>query len=72
MLKSICGCDDGYRLAKETITVNNTTTADADANNANKKVICKSCAPLTNCISEINNRQVDNARDTDKAMSMYN
>ena len=51
MLKSICGCDDGYRLAKETITVNNTTTADTDANNANKKVICKSCAPLTNCIS---------------------
>ena len=72
MLKSICRCDDGYRLVKETIKVNNKTTTDTDANNANKKVICNSCAPLTNCISEINNRQLDNARDTDKAMSMYN
>ena len=41
--------------------VNNTAAADADANNTNKKVIFKNCTPFTNCISEINNTQVDNA-----------
>lgn len=50
-------------LAKRTITFPNTAVADTDANNANKRVICKSCAPLTNCISEINNRQADNSSD---------
>ena len=55
-----------------TITVNNTAAAGAAANNANKKVIFKNCAPFTNCISEINNMQVDNAKDTDIVMSMYN
>ena len=37
----------------------------ADANNANKKVIFKICAPFTNCISEIKNTQVDNAKEID-------
>ena len=43
------------------ITVNNTAAADADANKTNKKVIFKNSAPFSNCISEINNTQVDNA-----------
>ena len=34
-----------YTLVKGTITVNNTAAEDADANNANKKVIFKNCAP---------------------------
>ena len=37
-----------------------------------KKVIFKNCAPFTNCISEINNTQVDNAKDIDILMPMYN
>ena len=37
-----------------------------------KKVIFKDCAPFTNCISEINNTQVDNAKDLDIVMPMYN
>ena len=41
------------------ITVTNTAAAAAAANNANKKVIFKNCAPFTNCISRINNIQVD-------------
>ena len=49
-----------------------TAAADADANNTNKKVIFKDCAPFTNCISEINNTQVDNAKDLDIVMPMYN
>ena len=32
----------------------------------------KNCAPFTNCISKINNTQVDNAKDIDVVMSMYN
>ena len=73
MLKSsLCDYSDAYIIVKGTITVNNTTAADADANNANKKVIFKSCAPFTNCITEINNTQVDNAIDVDIVMPMYN
>ena len=37
-----------------------------------KKVIFKNRAPFTNCISEINNAQVDNAKDIDIVMLMYN
>ena len=69
---SLCDYSDAYILVKGTITVNNTAAADADANNANKKVIFKNCAPFTNCISEIDNRQVDNAEDIDIVMPMYN
>ena len=32
----------------------------------------KNCAPFINCISEINNTQVDNAKDIDIVMPMYN
>ena len=38
----------------------------------NKQVTFKNCAPFTDCISEINNTQVDNAKDLDVVMSMYN
>ena len=73
MLKSsLCDYSDVYILVKGTITVNNTPAADPNANNTNKKVIFKNCAPFTNCISEINNIQVDNAKDIDIVMSMYN
>ena len=55
MLKySLCDYIDAYILVKGTITINNTGT-DAAPNNRNKKVIFKNCAPLTNCISKINN-----------------
>ena len=59
---SLCDYNDANILVKGTITVNNTAAADADANNTNKKVIFKNCSPFTNCISEINNTQVDNAK----------
>ena len=42
------------------------------ANPNNKKnVIIKSCAPFTDCISEINNTQTDNANYIDIVMPMY-
>ena len=65
------GYSDVYVHVKGTITVNNTAAADADANNTNKKVIFKNCAPFTICVSEINNTQVDNAKDIDIVMPMY-
>ena len=73
MLKSsLCDYSDAYILVKGTITVNNTAAAGAAANNTNKKVMFKNCAPFTNCISEINNTQIDNAKDIDIVIPMYN
>ena len=61
MLKfNLCDYSDAYILVKGTITVNNTAAANANADNTNKKVIFKNCTPFTNCISKINNTQVDN------------
>ena len=48
------------------------TLQGAAVNNNDKKVIFKNCAPFTNCISEINNTQIDNAKDIDIVMPMYN
>ena len=73
MLKSsLCDYSDAYILVKGTISVNNTAAAGAAANNDDKKVIFKNCAPFTNCISEINNTQIGNAKDIDIVMPMYN
>ena len=73
MLKSsLCDYSDAYILVKGTISANNTAAAGAAANNINRKAIFKNCAPFTNCISEINNMQTDNAKDIDIAMPMYN
>ena len=69
---SFCDYSDAYIHVKGTIIVNNTAAADADANNTNKKVIFKNCAPFTNCITEINNTDIDNAKDIDIVMPMYN
>ena len=35
-------------------------------------MIIKNCAPFTDCISEINNTQIDNAKGIDEVMPMYN
>ena len=73
MLKSsLCDYSDAYILVKGTVSVNNTAAQGAAANNNNKKVIFKNCAPFTNCISEINTTQIDNAKDIDNVMPMYN
>ena len=41
-------------------------------NNANKKVTFKNFDPLTDCITEINNALVDDAKKIDVVMSIYN
>ena len=50
---SLCDYSDAYTLASGTITVENTGAA-ATPNNR-KNIIIKSCAPCTDCISEISN-----------------
>ena len=37
-----------------------------------KKIIFKNCAPFTNCISKINNTQINNAEYIGIVMPMYN
>ena len=75
MLKSsLCEYSDAYILVKGKITIAG-AGADAvprQADESDKIVIFKNCAPFTNCISEINNTQIDNAKDIDIVMPMYN
>ena len=69
---SLCDYGDAYILVKGNLTVNNTAADGAAANNINKKVIFKNCARYTNCISKINNTQIDNAGYIVIVMPMYN
>ena len=69
---SLCDYSDAYILVKGNITVNNAAAGAAAANNSDKKVIFKNCTPFTNCISKINNEQIDNAEYIDIIMPMYN
>ena len=69
---SLCGYSDAYILVKGNIALNNNAGAGASANNIDKKVIFKNCAPFTNCISKINNTQIDNAEYIYIVIPMYN
>ena len=75
MLKSsLCDYSDAYILVKGRIRI---AGAGADlaarrADERDKGVAFKNCAPFTNYISEINNTQIDNAKDIDIVMPMHN
>ena len=58
---------NAYTLVKESKSV-----ADADANNEDKQLIFKNCAPFTDCRSEMNNTRIDNAKNIDLVISMFN
>ena len=70
-ISSLCNYRDACILVKETIAVPNTAAAAA-ANNINKKVIFRNCAPFTNFISRIKNMQVNDAHSIDVVMPIYN
>ena len=75
MLKTnLCDYSDAPILVKEKITItgagDNATARRVDERD--KGVAFKTCAPFINCISEINNTQIDNAKDIDIVMPMYN
>ena len=62
MLKSsLCDYIDAYILFKGTITIAQVPVPPANPDNNNKEVVFKNCVPFTDCISEINNTQTDNA-----------
>ena len=75
MLKSsLCDYSEAYVPVKGRTTI---TGAGGDAvarqvDERDKVVAFKNCAPFTNCISEINNTQVDNAKDIDMVMTVCN
>ena len=61
---SLCDYSDAYILVKGKITITG-AGADAAARQADERdkvVAFKNCAPFTNSISEINNSQIDNAK----------
>ena len=68
---SLCDYSDAYIAVKGTITVPNIGTV-ATQNNRNKEVMFKNCTPFTDWMSEINNTQIDNAKDIDVVMNIYN
>ena len=68
---SLCDYSDAYIIVKGNIAVNNTADVGAATNNTNKKLIFKNYAPFINCISKINNTEVDNAECIDIVIPMY-
>ena len=75
MIRSnFCDYSDAYILVSGTITIDGA----GEDNNAkgederNKGVTFKNCASFTECITNINNTQIDNAKDIDVMMPMYN
>ena len=71
---SLCDYSDAYSLVKEKITITGTgdDAAARQADERDKGVAFKNCAPFSNSISEINNTQIVNAKDVDIAIPMYN
>ena len=69
-MSSLCDYNDSYVLVTGIISI--VAQAGGNSNNANKKVVFKNCAPFTDYISEINNTQIDNAKQIDVNMPMYN
>ena len=75
MLRSnLCDYADSYILLKGIITITGAgdNAGERQADERDKGVTFKNCAPFTKCISRINNTDIDNAHDFDILMPMYN
>ena len=75
MLRSnLCDYADSCILDKGTITITGAgdDAAATQADERNKEATLKNCAPITTCISRINNTDIGNAHNTDIVMPMYN
>ena len=75
MLRSnLCDYADAYILVKRTITITGAGNDDSakQLDERNKEVIFKNCALFTKCATRINNADIDNAKDIDIVMPMYN
>ena len=71
---SLCYYADAYILFKGTITITGAedNVAARQADERNKGVIFKNSVPFTKSISKVNDTEIDNARDIDIVMEMYN
>ena len=75
MLKSsLCDYSDVYILVKGrmTITGEGADAAARKADERDKRVTFKNCAPFINFKTEINSTEIDNAKNIDVVMPMYN
>ena len=75
MLKSsLYDYSDANILVSGTITITGEGLNDTanQVDEREKGVIFKICAPFTDFISEVNNTQIDNVKDVDVVMPMYN
>ena len=75
MLKSsLCDYSEAYIHIKVKVTITGAgdDAAARQADERDKGVAFKNCAPFTNCINEINNILIDNAKDIDIIMLIYN
>ena len=75
MLKSsLCDYSDAYILVKRKITITGEgdTAALRQADERDKDVAFKNCAPFTACKSNNNNVEIDNCQDIDIVIPMYN
>ena len=70
---SLCDYIDPYIHVNGTIIIDRAAADDAakQADEKNKWVIFKNCAPFTDCISEINKTQINLAKDIDNVMPVY-
>ena len=68
---SLCSHCDAYILAKGTIAIIDYWSRHKKCR-INKQVVRKTCGPFTDCISKMNNNQLDNARHLDVVIPMYN
>ena len=75
MLKfSLCDYSDTYILVKGKITITGEgdTAALRQADERDKGVAFKNCAPIIACKSDINNVEIDHCQNIDIIMTMYN
>ena len=69
----MCDYSEAYILVSGTIRITGTGAdhAATQVDERNKGVTFRNCAPFTNCISEINNTQIDNVKYTDVVMPLF-
>ena len=68
MIRSIlCDYNDGYILLIGTKTITGAEASDAE----NKGVVFKNCTPFIKCTTQINNTQVDIAKNIDAVIPIY-
>ena len=68
---SLCHYSDAYIHVKGTITIPNTGKGAAQIMSIKKRIF-KNCAPLTNYITKLINKQTDDASDIDVTIAVYN